>query len=1132
MPPPRSPSARALRGLSVPLVLLLTIAAATLYFALVTVPGIREEARTTVTRELELRAEERQIALNAWFDDRLRDVATVAGFPTALELARTSARRDADWDRASTHFGGIMAGFAAQQGFDAIYVVAGGGVLASSSPGQIPAPDVFVEPGAGVDVRSAADGTAILQFAALVAETGAQVVAESRADTWLCPFATQRPLNDVGSEAVLVHLDGSDVVWVCSGGRDTSALSRRRHIDTPELAGAAPLHGQPASGEFIDYGGTRVLAVARPLAAGAWGIVLKVNVAEVTAAANRRVLTAGLTQASLLFAVGALVLLAWRSRERAHEWSIAREQARQAALLDRANDAILFLSPSGLLLDVNSRAQELYGRERAELIGLHVVDDLRAPEARDAAAQQWATVLERGQLVYETVHQTADGTRIPVEVSSSVVHEETGDIVVSVVRDVRERVLARRRIERLNRLLRTLSNVNRTALLGDDEGALLADTCRTAVEEGGFLRAWVGRALPDGSVEAVAAAPDVLSENGPAFRWDAGPLAQNSTGEAIRIGRTVCRLATDPVLAPWRYVLSRGGVAAVASSPIRTRTGVYGALSLHAAESEAFDRDTIALLEQLARELGFSLQAIEDRRARTASEEALRASERQFRAVFDNAAVGIALVAIDGRPIRVNQALTRMLGYSQEQLCTMHVREFTVPEDYERELPLAREVSQGRLDGYHLEKRYLRSDGSVMWGYLTLTLVRNREDRPQFVIGIVEDVTERRRLQEQAQQSQRLESMGRLAGGVAHDFNNLLTIILGYLDVLREDLPEDDSRRVAVDEIGKASSRAAALTAQLLAFARRQVIEPRVLNLNDVVRETDRMLGRLVGEHIEIHADLDASLGRAKADPGQLQQVLVNLAVNARDAMPAGGRLTIETRNVAFETELAGAEGVPPGSYVMLSVTDTGVGMSPEVRAHAFEPFFTTKEQGKGTGLGLATCHGIVTQAGGYLHVYSETGLGTTFRVYLPRVDAAEATEDTRPATPLRGGHETVLLVEDEQSLRQLAAMSLRGQGYHVLEAADGQRALSLAAAEPRPRIDLLLSDVVMPGMGAREFAQRFSALHPEAAVLFMSGYAEMAIAHDGIVEPGLAFLAKPFSPAGLARRVREVLDARAAEER
>jgi two-component system cell cycle sensor histidine kinase/response regulator CckA len=513
---------------------------------------------------------------------------------------------------------------------------------------------------------------------------------------------------------------------------------------------------------------------------------------------------------------------------------------------------------------------------------------------------------------------------------------------------------------------------------------------------------------------------------------------------------------------------------------------------------------------------------VRDLSARRGVEQALRRSESLFRAVFQQSPIGIIIGTLDGRITRANPAVERMLGYSAAELTTMSLRDVTAPEDRERDEPLLESTAAER-SGYRREKRYLHKDGHITLGELTVTFVRDETGEPAFALALVQDITDRRALQEQLLQSQKMESIGRLAGGVAHDFNNLLTAILGYAEVLSEELPTGHQARPFVVEIQRAGTRAATLTAQLLAFARRQVVARRVLDLNEVVEQSGRMLHGLLGDDVQIETRLAGKLWSVNADPTQMQQVILNMAVNARDAMPTGGRLTIETSNETLSAQ--SPVDALSGDFVRLSVSDTGEGMSPDVAAHVFEPFFTTKEQGKGTGLGLATCHGIVTQNGGEIRVASRLGAGTTFHVYLPRDQTIVMTSGAGPVEPaIDGRGRLVLVAEDETPVRNLAMRSLTRRGFRVLEARDGGEALRLAE-EHADEIDLLLTDVTMPVLGGPELARRFRQLCPRAKVLFMSGHAESGIAHQGVLEPGVAFVAKPFTPDQIAKSVRDVLD-------
>ena len=433
-------------------------------------------------------------------------------------------------------------------------------------------------------------------------------------------------------------------------------------------------------------------------------------------------------------------------------------------------------------------------------------------------------------------------------------------------------------------------------------------------------------------------------------------------------------------------------------------------------------------------------------------------------------------------------------------------------------------LGQRRL--FDREYRIVRpADGQVCWVHGRGAVVRDAEGAAAVMAGTIQDVTARRVAEEELRQAQKLEGLGRLAGGIAHDFNNLLTVINGYGDMLLGELNEADPLRESVAEICKAGERAAKLTGQLLTFSRKQIVAPRLLNLNDLIGEDRNMLQRLAGEDIEVEARLATALGMVVADPGQMHQVLLNLVANARDAMPHGGKLTIATSHADVpEGDPSQHPGIPAGRYVLLSVEDTGTGIDAYAREHIFDPFFTTKGEGEGTGLGLATVHGIVRQAGGAISVHSEANRGTAFLIHLPLADAAAADrgEPARPSAGLRGT-ETVLVVEDQDSVRKLAVRMLRHFGYRILEAAQGEEALLLAKSYAGP-IHLLLTDVIMPRMTGRELAEHLKPLRPSMKVLYMSGYAEDVIASRGQLDPGLLYVAKPFTPEALALKVREAL--------
>ncbi len=510
-----------------------------------------------------------------------------------------------------------------------------------------------------------------------------------------------------------------------------------------------------------------------------------------------------------------------------------------------------------------------------------------------------------------------------------------------------------------------------------------------------------------------------------------------------------------------------------------------------------------------------------DVQKRRGAEEALGRSEHNFRSLVEHAPYGICRSNLYGELLDVNPALAEMLGYATaEEL--LEARSFAAiyadPEQYVE--ALERFQSREKFSG--VEAAWKRKDGRQITVRLSGRPVRNGGEGLEIY---AENLSEQRALEQQFRQSQKMEAIGRLAGGIAHDFNNLLMVISGYSELIQDDLGPGHPLQHNLEGVRKAVQRASSLTHQLLAFSRKQVLAPKVLDLNAAINDLGRMLPRLVGEDVDLVIVPSLERIRTKADPSQLEQVIMNLAVNARDAMPNGGRLTIETSVVAFDQEYARLHPpAAPGRYAMLAVTDTGAGMDAETQSHIFEPFFTTKEKGKGTGLGLSTVYGIVKQSGGYVWVYSEQGRGTTFKVYLPLAEEAEAAR--QPEAALAGdsqGLETVLLVEDEEGVRRVAREFLEIRGYSVLEARDGDEALQTAHSHMGP-IHLLLTDVVMPGMNGRELWQRLS-WRPEMKVLFMSGYPENAIIRNGTLEAGAQYLQKPFTLSALTHKVRQVLN-------
>jgi two-component system, cell cycle sensor histidine kinase and response regulator CckA len=535
----------------------------------------------------------------------------------------------------------------------------------------------------------------------------------------------------------------------------------------------------------------------------------------------------------------------------------------------------------------------------------------------------------------------------------------------------------------------------------------------------------------------------------------------------------------------------------------------------------------IAVRGLIALVLVFDLYVVYQQLQITRMRQRLVEREEFFQLISENVIDMIAVVDSNGKRVYNSPSYQRILGYGPDELEATSSFEQVHPDDRQIVVDAAAEARRTGA-GRRIEYRMRHKDGRWIILESTASPVINAKGEVENLVIVNRDISERRRLEEQLRQSQKMDAIGRLSGGVAHDFNNLLGVIIGYAEILQERIPESDQMRAPVDQIIKAGNRASSLTKQLLAFSRQQVLEPKILLLNAVVSDTEKMLRRLIGEDIELLTSLDSSLGKIRADQGQIEQVIMNLVVNARDAMPEGGRLVIETTNFEIDDEFVRRYAYPvlPGAYILLTVSDNGIGMDTATQQRIFEPFFTTKEKGKGTGLGLSLVYGVVKQSGGYIDVVSARGKGTTFNIYLPRVQ--QDTVETKIIGPdhpeeLRGT-ETILLAEDEDTLRALTRHLLELYGYRVLEACDGNQAMRLSG-QTSDEIHLLLTDVVMPGINGRILADQLKQKRPDVKVVFMSGYTGQRVGEKEILEPGSLFLQKPFTREGLARKVREALD-------
>jgi len=553
--------------------------------------------------------------------------------------------------------------------------------------------------------------------------------------------------------------------------------------------------------------------------------------------------------------------------------------------------------------------------------------------------------------------------------------------------------------------------------------------------------------------------------------------------------------------------------------PLKTPTATIGVLVVQHYQNElAYDQRDLEFLDSVG---GHIALAIERRRA----EEELRKSESMLSLLFENNPLPTWLYDVETlRFIRANQAAVDQYGFSQDEFERMNILEIRPAAEREKVAAHMLQLKAGSEE--HAFWLHQGKDGKTFEVEIISHELVYAGRRVRLVVA--QDISERRHLELQLRQAQKMEAVGRLAGGVAHDFNNLLMVIKGHTELLLGALAPGDSIARKIEQIDRSADRATTLTRQLLAFSRLQVLQPQIINLNSVVEEMGKLLPRLIGEDIELILRPDQTLGTIRADASQMEQVIMNLAVNSRDAMPTGGKLLIGTRNCELDHSYTASHPLmKPGSYVLLDVTDTGTGMDEETQAHIFEPFFTTKEKGKGTGLGLATVYGIVKQSGGFVWVYSELGKGTSFKIYLPRVNEAEVHIGApKPVAELPAGTETVLLTEDEQDVREIAREFLESGGYKVIEAKNGEEAIAIAA-EHRGKIDLLVTDMVMPGMTGQELAVQLQREHAGMSVVFMSGYSEHAATEMANADPSVRLMTKPFSRGAILRTVREILQAR-----
>lgn len=843
------------------------------------------------------------------------------------------------------------------------------------------------------------------------------------------------------------------------------------------------------------------------------------------------------------------------------EAALRASEDKYRQLFEMESDALFLIdNETRQIVEANSAASALYGHSREELLQKRNTDLSAQPAETRKATEEGRTQ------VPVRYHRKKDGTIFPVEITGRHFNWQGRPVHIAAIRDITTRQRDEERIVHLNTVLRAIRNVNQLITHERDRSRLLQGICDSLIETRGYYYAWIVLTDPTGKPALFAEAG--LSEKPLARQLHTGQLPRCIEQALAQPNLLVFQslLGFYPECPP-EWTTSNTGILA---RRLYYEGQVFGALSVSLPAHLAADAAEQDLFQEVAADISFALHSIEQEEGRQQAEEALtwQANVNATTAELAKALLASpsiedisSLVFEDARLL--TDSPLGFVGYTDQltghlicptttkdmwDVCQIEDKDVRFKEfkglwgwvasqrqpvltNHPEDDPRSTDIPQGHIPIRRFLSVPALADGKLVGQIALANAQTDYTERDLLAIQRLADAyaiaIQRKWLEEQLLQSQKMEAIGRLAGGVAHDFNNHLTAINGYSDLLLDELPLDDPLRADVEEIKKAAERSASLTRQLLAFSRKQVLELQVLDLNEIVTQMENMLQRLIGENIHMHFNLVSQLTPIRADPGQIEQVILNLAVNAHDAMPNGGNLTIQTGQVnADEVQTPYRSLIHPGKYATLSVCDDGIGMDEETISHLFEPFFTTKPKGKGTGLGLATAYGIVKQSGGYIFPESAPGQGTIFTVYLPAIEPETASEELgQTSAPSSYGTETILLVEDGDAVRALARRILQRQGYIVLEACDAAEALGLCE-QYKGTIDLILTDVIMPGnMDGHMLAEHVVRGRSETRVLYMSGYTEDVIAHYGILDPGVHFIAKPFTAESLVRQVREVLD-------
>lgn len=805
---------------------------------------------------------------------------------------------------------------------------------------------------------------------------------------------------------------------------------------------------------------------------------------------------------------------------------LTESEERYRRIFETASDGIVLLEKrEGQITHANPAAEKMLGYSKEDYVGKKLEDI-----GVSLDTSNFSTIMHEldrsGIINYSDVPVT---TKSGQHIDTDIYMVDRASLAQCNIRDVTERKNKEENLRKVNRTLLARSNSSKAMMSAKDESWYLNEVCRIIVEDCGHAMVWIGLAEQDEGRSVRPVAHAGLEEgyiDAADITWSDTERGRGPVGTAIRTGKTsVFRdIHCNPAFVPWREEAVKRGYASVISVPLLAEGKAFGVLNIYSRHQDPFSDDEVQLLNDLASDLSYGIAAIKLRKAQAEAESALRKSERKYKSLVETTIDGVYQSDSDSVFVFINQAGAEMFGHkAPEEMIGKPAIEYWA--DPKERLSFLAELKRAKiLKAYPLKGK--KKDGSVIDIEMSSRIMEDEHGGFRGIEGVLRDVTDQRKLEAQLRHAQKMEAVGTLAGGIAHDFNNILNVIMGYGSMVNDKLEAGSPVKEQMNEVLTAADRAGALIKRLLVFSRKQVVEVKPVNINELILGLQKMLARIIRENIDINLDLSDSPLMVSADGGQIEQVLMNLAANAKDAMPEGGRLTIGTEIKELDDEYIAAYGYGrPGIYALITVADTGQGMDEGTKEKIFEPFFTTKGIGEGTGLGLAISYGIIKQHNGYIRVYSELGKGTEFKIYLPLMEnSAPLERATEALVSVKGGNETILVAEDDTSLRKLSKIVLESYGYTVITAEDGEDAIT-KFLENRESISLALIDMIMPKKNGKEVVEFIRKTSPKTKILFASGYTMDIIMTKELTESGFDFILKPVLPRELLKKVREVLD-------